>query len=346
MLLYVNKKAERRKKIKLILIILFIIFFVTVNILNFQNKLHTTSENLNSYQQITHINSWYSSYHPIEIYQKNNQIKAILIPKTMTRETLETLAIILQKIKKQKTNEIHILPQLNSSELITEVLKTYNIQTNSTPTPKSIVVSSSFASLKPYIYENNLFPKIITYSNSNNVEVLSLIDKYYPLPPLPQNNLSKQKQSITLFANNHKKELKDLVTTKQTNTSNYHKKDALLKNIPICLQTKNDTFCSFNKETSLIKNIENAKKQNTSKSPYKNLILFTSFEKCSPKTFNHLNGLLFKFHNRETILLPNEITTNPFYTIKQKAGINPDYESTDMEFYQFKIVEIDINDNI
>ena len=57
-------------------------------------------------------------------------------------------------------------------------------------------------------------------------------------------------------------------------------------------------------------------------------------------------GLLFRFNNREAIMLPEYIKSNSFYEIKEKSGINPMYELEEMKFYQFKTVEIKRNDNI
>ncbi|MBE6462822.1 MAG: hypothetical protein E7005_03575 [Alphaproteobacteria bacterium] len=347
MLLYVNKKQERKKRIKLLSLIAFIIFFITANIINFYHKLHTTTDNLSSYQSITHLNTWYKNYEPIEIYKtKDNQIKVILIPNALTREITETLSTLLEKISKTPSPKIHFLGNASLFELIKELAQIHNIEITDKITKKSIIISSDFDLLKSHIYSNKLFPKTITYVNSTNPKSLSLLNKYFPLPISPKTNLSKQKHSLTLFAKAYQKELETISTTNNYNSQKFHKQSALLKNIPLCLQTTNSTFCTLDNKTSLIKNIIKTKEQNKANAPYTKLILLTNFEKTTLETFSPQNGLLFKFHSRETILLPNEKDKNHFYTIKQKSGINPNYETKDMEFYQFKTVEINLNDNI
>ena len=241
MLLYVNKKQERKKRIKQLSLIAFIIFFITANIINFYYKLHTTTDTLSSYQAITHINTWYKNYEPIEVYKtKNNHIRAILIPTSSTREISETLSSLLEKISKQPSSKLHFLDNHSSYELITELAQIHNIKTTNQITKNTIIISSDFNLLKPHIYNNKLFPKTITYLSSTNKNSLALLDKYFPLPILPKTNLAKQKHSLTLFAKAHKKELQTISTTNNYNSQKFHKQSALLKNIPLCLQTTNN----------------------------------------------------------------------------------------------------------
>ena len=148
MLLYVDKKKQKRKKIKITSFILTFIFIVLANILHFNKTLHQTDAHLTEYQNIKTTHDWFYSSDTIQIFTKKNKQTPliIIIPQKITRENAEIFAYALTLANKHTSIKLsssiannnilqtiaeHIIPQnqlINYSEylLITNDIKDAN----------------------------------------------------------------------------------------------------------------------------------------------------------------------------------------------------------------------------
>lgn len=134
-------------------------------------------------------------------------------------------------------------------------------------------------------------------------------------------------------------------------TVEYKDKEIFLQNLTICTKTNKNKFCQLNNTYSFIKNIKELHKKIPPNNSIKQIYLLTPLEEI--KNINEIsnqNGVLFKFEERSSILLPDEIAlinNKEIYSkLKTLSGINPDYNNAKMKLYKFKIVEINIDDNI
>ena len=128
--------------------------------------------------------------------------------------------------------------------------------------------------------------------------------------------------------------------------------DILLQNAPLCIKTAESQACALNTEFSLLQNIKDVLHKLPANSVPQSLILLTSAEPVSTSIpLKKDEGLLFKFEQRQELLLPHELFNSAnssgignyqklFAALKQKAGVNPDYSNNKMEFYKFKTMEI------
>lgn len=344
MLLYVNKKAIRRKKIRILLIILAFVIFASANIICFKQKFHTSTQTPNDYVSIKKEPLFIESYPIVQEYTyKNNETKQILIPKNITEQSANKIAQIL---KNKKITSVFFTNELKNNNILHDIIKFFDIQISNTIQPQTIIISSDINLLTPTIYEKKLFPKTIIYQKYQNPKFNQMLEQHFPSPLKPKDKLSKEVLSLQSFITDYKLELINLVKNKDLTKQKFSHQEILLQNINFCLQTNNNLFCNIDAKISFAKKIKEILKNIPLKDTVQKLILLTSFEPTKSQTIAQEYGLLFKFENRNTILLPHQITQNAYEDIKIKAGINPTYTNDNMKFYQFKIVEINIDDNI
>lgn len=354
MLIYVNKKQQRRKRIKLLSLVLFCVFVVSANIIYFQKKLHTSTKNLANYTPIATYHNWFNSAQNITLFSSkdNPYQKIIVIPQSINRETSLTLAYVLSKISDPL--QLEFTPEVKNQAYIKELtLALYH-----TPKSKSktlALITTNIDNINKQIYKQKLFPTVINYQQAqkikNNNSVMNLINNQFPTPELPQNTLAIQQASIQKFATLYRNELQQIPQT--PNYKNLSSHGFFLQNINLCIQTINNKICVINNSTSFKKNLDNALKQIQPNEKIIKLSLLTSSEEISQNTLlEQDDGIIFRYGIREKILLPSEVTNllkkqqNPYNILKKLAGLNYYYETNNMKFYKFKIVEIDIHDKI
>jgi hypothetical protein len=344
MLLYVNKKAIRQKKIRITLIIFFSILFIFANIICFKQTFHTSSKTPNNYTSIKKEALFIETYPIIEAYTtKNNATKLILIPKNLTKQASHKLAHIFTH---EKTASVFITNELNNNKTLLDIIKFFNIEISQTISTNTVVISSDTAKATPIIYQEKLYPSTIIYQEFKDNNFAKMLEQHFYKKAIATDNLSNEARALNDFITDYKDELINLVKNNKLNKQKFAQQDGLLQNIKFCLKTNKQVYCDIEDKISFAKKISKILQTIPQQETIKKLILLTSFEETTPQTFAPNCGLLFKFNKRNAILLPEEITPEAFNNIKIKAGINPAHTNNIMTFYQFKTAEIILNDNI
>ena len=345
MLLYVNKKEIRRKKIKIFLIILFSVLFCYANIIHFKKNLHTSPDKISSYQTITK-----KPIHPfniptVEIFlSKNKNIKHILLPQNITKET--TYKIVKALNIHNNTTTVYLTPEIKNNILLHQIINYTKHEISEVITPNTTILTTNIKDLKPLIYKDKLYPKSITYSYIDDITLTNIINNFFKKDFVAKNTLEEEQHNLQIFIKDNKKELIDLIKNKSITDIYYPKQNNLLKNASFCIKTSQQTICNTQKNISFVKSISQTLKTIPANEKIQKLILLTSFEPIDNITNLKNSGLLFKYEKRQAILLPDEITPTSFDDIKIKSGINPTFKTNTMHYYQFRTVEIEINDNI
>lgn len=357
MLIYVDKKKERKRKITIISVVLLGFFIIYANVMHFKTALNKASEQLTNYKSIKHSNSWYKDAQIVYLFgaPKPNIKKIIIIPNKINRETTTIIASILSKSKKQQTYQIS--PDISDKDLLLRLIEKAAPQLNASDTDPDIIITSDFAEVSDTITQNKMIPFTLNYKTAEKKLSLGEISKYvntfFPLKPPSTNKIEKEKQALETFAEDNILWLKNL---KQKDFSlDFSKQNLFLKNVRVCLINRDfSTFCGLSNHASFLHNLQKSLFQTPTDTTPTKIILLTSDEPFNPKDISRPEkdeGLHFHYQKREAILLPSEIMplTNSqqiLYTLKQKAGINPQHEHPYMKYYKFKTVEIDLNDNI
>jgi acyl-CoA synthetase (AMP-forming)/AMP-acid ligase II len=161
--------------------------------------------------------------------------------------------------------------------------------------------------------------------------------------------LQKEISSLNEFVLMYKKDILDALSPNHKHSFTTH--GFFLKNANICINYQHNKICEINNNYSLEKNIKNIIEKNIDKNISHINILTSLKEISTTESLENNDGIALIFENRTEVLLPHELkqlsqTDNPFYIIKNKMGINPDYTSSKMKYFKFKTLEIEINDNI
>lgn len=353
MLLYVNKKKQRQKKIKYLCLIITCSFIVVANILYFNKSIHHTEQTLTQFEDIKTTQNWFSQSDTITIFTKKDSKnpEIIIIPENITKENLQTFTFSLTKVIGNPQVQIN-LPN-TQKEIIKNI--TYSIITNpSTKKEENLIITNNITNLKNIIQEKKLFPKTLNFKSINKKlpqPSIDLINTIFPKEPTPTNNLEEEYYSLDKFASIYKKELINVI--KEEKTHNFSSENLFLKNANICIKsTKNNIYCSINKNNSFKRNIYDVLRQKSINEKISILYLLTSFEEIEQTALiDEKEGIIFIFNNRQKLLLPENIQKlnkkqSPFLIAKKQLGINYNYNTTDMKFYKFKTKEIVLNDNI
>lgn len=357
MLIYVDKKEEKKQKIKIISLILISTFLVCANIMYFNSALQHTSEHLTDYKSITHQNNWYKQAQVVYLFNapKPNLKKIIIIPNKLNRETITTIASILSKLKKQQTYQI--LSDISDKDLLTRLIEKVAPQLNVSDNFPDVIITSDFSNVTETIAQNKMVPLTLNYKTAEKKLSLGEISKYintfFPLKTAPTNQLEKEKQALETFIENN------LITLKKSIIPDFYpdfsKQNLFLQNCRVCLINQNsDIFCGLSNHASFLHNIKKNIAKAPADIPLKKIILLTSDNPFDPKNISELErdeGLHFQYQKREAILLPEEILplTNSqqiLYKLKQKAGINPQHNHPNMKYNKFKTLEVNLDDNI
>ncbi len=341
MLLYVNKKQERLKKIKLFTTIFAIIFIITANIYHLIINIHQTDSTLLDYTPIKHSSSSQDDTSSVTLYQtSSSKTYAILIPSTLTKTNTKTIIKGFSSPYLTPSASLFFTPEIKDIDFLQNIALSLNLQISSKQTPASIIITTDINQIPPLIYKQKLYPKTLIQPSKLPSHLISVLDKKFPPRPLPSNKLEEEKFSLQSFAKDYSLELKSLINNTAITKQPFKKQDALLKNISLCIKTAQNIYCDTSPKTSVAKKISDIISIIPQSSQIQKLILLTSFEETTEQSFNLSNGLLLRFEQRQSLLLPEEITSAPFQTIKQKLGINPKHTNKLMKFYQFKTVEI------
>lgn len=355
MLIYVDKKKEKQKKIRIITFILCCTFIILLNIKHFYTSQDLSTQNLATYQTIKHTNPWYQQSAPVHLFssKENSFQTVILIPDKLTRENAITLAAALSKLPNQlySLNMTSDVPDKKTIQTIAQ--RMLNISDSNTATA-NILLTTDINNVLPIIYQEHLHPSTFTYKASQEALKNSLINvilnNIYPTSATAKNNIEKEQQNLEVFAKDNFKYIKKFIFKQKEPP--FSKQNLFLKNIRLCLKSKNEISCSTATENSFLKNLSLAKK-NLKGTPDK-LILWTSnfpLDDLSSTELTANEGIYFKNGNRQSFLLPQDIKTltnakEILYILKRKVGLNPEYTNSDMKLYKFKTAEVNLDDNL
>ena len=357
MLIYVDKKKERKRKITIISLILVSIFIVYANIIHFQTALNEASEYLINYKSVKHLNNWYQNAQIVYLFStpKPNTKKIIIIPNQINRETTTIIASIFVKLKKQQTYQI--LPDVSNKTLLLQLIEKISPQMTSVSANPDIIITSDLSKAEESITQNKMTPQTINYKTAEKKLSLGEISKYvntfFPPSPSPTSQIEKENQALESFIADNISDLKDIIKTDFT--LSFSKQSLFLQNVRLCLINQNlDFFCGLSNHASFSHNLKKSLSKMPKDSLAKKIILLTSDIPFNPQNIMELTkneGLHFQYQKREATLLPKEIEplTNSqqiLYKLKSKAGINPQYENPHMKYYKFKTLEVNLDDNI
>ena len=215
------------------------------------------------------------------------------------------------------------------------------------------ISSSDFSKVSDIITQSQMVPLALNYKAAEKKlsfeQINNYINIFFPIKNPPENKPEEEKQALEFFVKDNFSSLKNL------EKADFSKQNFLLKNVRICLINQNsDIFCSLSNHSSFLYNIKKALAQMPDNSLPKKIIFLTSDTPFNPKDFGKLKtdeGLHFQYQRRQSILLPKEMASltdsqQILYKLKQKSGINPQYENPDMKYYKFKTLEVNLDDNI
>ena len=361
MLLYVDKKKQKRQKIKKISFGIGVALFLALNFLHFPTALHTSQKSLYTYPAQPYSTNWYHNASPITIFapEKSSSAKIILLPPTLNRENLTTFIYALVLAAPQAA-DIRLTRELADNNIIAQTLQTVISRPQAAQASSSpLVITSDFNTICQKIIDEKLFPKTLSYEKaqaiSDSPKVSALLNRFYPLPEPPHSKQEKELAALKNFADNYQPALKKYIAAANKHRSlhpAFADMDILLQNAPLCIKTAESQACALNTEFSLLQNIKDVLHKLPANSVPQSLILLTSAEPVSTSIpLKKDEGLLFKFEQRQELLLPHELFNSAnspgignyqkfFAALKQKAGVNPDYSNNKMEFYKFKTMEI------
>lgn len=356
MLIYVDKKKERRRKIKIFCIILFTLIFISLNVSYYYKERNHGEENLSSYQKITYQNAWYDKSSPIYIFNnKDDQATTVIItPAKITREVALTLANAFLKLPPQNY-KLTITDEIKDAAFLQQIFENTAAQNATNTLSADIILTSDYSKIETLIHNLKLYPKMVDYTKSqklSNKTLNDLLDKQYPPLYKPQTKIEKEQKALNEFAKENQKELFDLIINNIQ--PRFSKQSTFLKNTRLCLQNKDFIQCQMQTDTSLLLNIKNALQTFPKNIQPQKLLLLSSNERINPTDVKDLKdneGLYFSFDQRKAYLLPHEISAltiekEPLYILKEKAGFNPEYTSPLMELYKFNVTEVNLDEEI
>jgi len=353
MLLYVDKKKQRRQRLKIIISALSCFLILFANIFHFTDTLHQTEQHLTDFHPLEHSHPWYNQSDVVIIFTSKgkNTPLAILIPQRLNRENISTIALAFSKLA-NTSFKITFTPEITEKKSLQKLASIFTQTIPSDSAENNVIVSTQISELLSLINSNNLYPTVLHYQDTQKLqktaELQTLINTLYPLPLPPQSRLEKEKQALEHFAAKYHKKLTNFFLPHPESII-FTDKNLFLQNTGICLTTPHKNICQTDEKTSLQLNIQTALKKLPNDTKPQKLILLTSMQEIELQTpLAEDEGVAFRYGERQTLLLPHEKNEkiDTYTLLKQNAGINPDYQTSDMKFYKFKTMEIDINDNI
>lgn len=356
MLLYVDKKKQKRRQIKKACTIFAVIFILTANIIHYKTALHQTDQTLTKYQSVKSEQNWFNNADIVSIFS-NKTTKTpeiIIIPSRLNRENAITIAYALSQISPSAAS-IAFTPEIAEQDFLLQMAQTFAPSLTKSADTAEILITSDIKQAEQTIIKNKLFPQTLNYSRAQKKklppQLQTIINKKFPILPPPVKTLEKQHAAIKKFATDYKNELNAIINN-QNRQIPFSAQYNLLKNVALCLIKNKQISCSLEKNNSLMKNMALAStKFSNRQKPQKILFLTTEEEIPCNASLKPEEGLLFRFNNREALLLPQKIselpaTANPYAVIKELAGLNPDYQNNSMKFYKFKTTEVNLHDHL
>ena len=343
MLLYIDKKKQKRRRIKIAALTVAAVLFVILNCTHFSTALHQTDKTLLTYHPRPSMAEEYEHSVPVTLFTFTSVSAAdsapavILIPSVANRQNFITTAQAFSQIAPD-TTEVQFTPEIKETSALLSLIQIFaesshtavnqpgTIPSDTEPSSsRSIIVSSDINAVKTVISAQNLYPHTINYTAAlkkfKTLEAFSsvkpLLDRLFPLAPKTQGKLAAEQNALRSFAFEHKKELLAAFYLEALSPTTFPQvasparlstDNLLLQNAPLCLTTREKTACSLDLNASLEKNLKTAlHRLSPGQTPFR-LSLLTSAIEITPQTILMPDeGLMFRFGSRENLLLPQEI---------------------------------------
>ncbi len=355
MLLYVDKKKQKRQRIKIFCLVFGSLLLLLINILHFAAALHHSDKSLTSYKPLDIHKSNPAETSTITIFTAESRAtpEIIIIPHQLNRTSALTAALAFSKIAPQ-TPYISFAPEIKDVDFLFSLAQIFIPDIQIGNKPDSILITTDTTDIARLIHEKMLYPRALNNRQSSklspNAQLDNLVNHYFPIPSQPQERMEKERLALAQFASDYKRELQNLVISETptiSHAASFPAQNILLQNASLCLKSSNTLACSLSSENSLEKNISLAKQKLPPALYPQQLFLLTSMaEITAASDLSADEGLLFRYGQREAVLIPN---TTPghnnnaiFRELKLQAGLNPDYQNEAMKFYKFKTVEINL----
>jgi len=355
MLLYIDKKKEKNRRIKIIALIFCCIFIIIANVIHFKTALYHTKEKLTAYQPFPQTTKWFKQTSPVYLFSSRQKQapKVIIIPTNINKDNAKIIALVFSKLPK-KQYFLNITPEINETQALKKIIYSVQPQTNINKDPADIILTTDFKQVQNLINTKKLYPTVFTYNQTQKDVLPSLLTKtleeIFPEPPSPSSKLQIEKAGLKSFTENNRQVLKKMILNKEPLSLAEQK--LFLPNNRFCLVTSTQTLCNTSKNLGLNKTLPKTLAQISQKQQLKKIIFWTSDKQINEQEVVSLKkdeGIIFRYKKRKTFLLPKDILSlankkESLYILKEMAGLNPQYIAPEMKFYKFKTLEVDLND--
>lgn len=237
MLLYIDKKKQKRRRIKIAALTVAAVLFVILNCTHFSTALHQTDKTLLTYHPRPSMAGEYEHAAPVTLFTFTSAADTapavILIPAVANRQNFITTAQAFSQIVSD-TTEVQFTPEIKETSALLSLIQIFapacriaesspatvkqpdTVPLNTEPSvPRSIIVSSDINAVNAVISAQNLYPHTINYTTAlkklKTSKAFSLVkpllDRLFPLPQKPQGKLAAEQNALRSFAFEHKKEL-------------------------------------------------------------------------------------------------------------------------------------------
>lgn len=221
MLLYIDKKKQKRRRIKIAALTVAAVLFVILNCTHFSTALHQTDKTLLTYHPRPSMAEEYEHSAPVTLFTFTSASAAdsapavILIPSVANRQNFITTAQAFSQIAPD-TTEVQFTPEIKETSALLSLIQIFapacritesshtavnqpdTIPSDTEPSSsRSIIVSSDINAVKAVISAQNLYPHTINYTAAlkkfKTLEAFSsvkpLLDRLFPLAPKRRENL-------------------------------------------------------------------------------------------------------------------------------------------------------------
>ncbi len=356
MLIYVNKKKERQKRIKKIILTVLGVMILLLNIFCFSSTLNKTSRTLTAYTPSRTEQEWYKNSAPITLFMTANprRIRAVLLPEKLTFENAEILAVTFSGLAPSSTR-LSFAKEISEKEQnrITQIARFLNPKMHVTQEESDIHFFKDLSAYTPTIHTLKLIPQSVSYQSVLNAEIkpetVTFLKTLFPeadkKEPDKDDVLALEEQNLKAFVQRYHTALKELTLTQKE--PDFTAETYLLQNLKICLISQTQTVCELATDVSVKQNILTALSKLPEGETPQRLFLLSSFvAKARSKSYlkQKHTGVYCRFGVKEALLLPEETTANAYADCLTKLNINPENTNSEIKFYHFKTVEVPLDD--
>lgn len=352
MLLYVDKKRQKRQKIKAIIITFLGIFVLLANLIIYQKLLHTPRLHLVDYRPILGENHNLLQRDTVCVFLADEALNAeiIVIPEVLSRENLLTIGMVVAKFM-LKARNVYFMPDVTDVDYLFRLIRLFVPHIHHSANESGVIITTKLDSVVNMIKERQLSPRVFNYNYAQkqideNI-LVDLIDERFPLPEVPVDALAKEKKALTDFVDMYKVVFSSLLSGKWRMP--FAVKHFMLQQANACVMMNGKALCQINENASLLENLYRLRLGLSANENLSQLILLTSLQEIRlNEPLAEDDGVVLRYGEREEIVLPKERNgiDNVYVILRRKMGINSDYFDEDMKFFRFKVVEVNFDEKI